>query len=78
MSGISDFFVKALSDVASSVVSSILGWWDRKRLEAEAQRAQALEQQVAAIKENRIREDALRDEAQKEAIFSYEEWEKQP
>lgn len=73
----SELLVKLLSSLGASLFNAAVAWWKQRELEAKAEQARELEKLVEAIKDNRAREDVLREEVKKHVEWSYEEWEKQ-
>lgn len=73
----SEFLANLLSSLGAKLVQGLMAWWDRKKLEAEAKKAEELEERIESIRQNKEREEALREEERKEVRFSYDAWEAQ-
>ena len=61
--------------IVTGLINSLVAFFERKKLEAEAQKAKALEEWIEGRKLKEAADQALREEAAKKVEFSYEAWE---
>lgn len=64
-----------IAKIASSVVAAIWGIIERSRLEAEAERARAMDAYLEGRRAKEQTERALVEQLEEEVTFSYELWE---
>ena len=70
-----EFLASLLAKLGASIVSAIASWVKQSKLEAEAQRARALDEYIEGRRTKEQADQILREEAAKSVTFSYEAWE---
>ena len=71
----SAWLVELIGGLGEKLVSGFFAWWERRRFEQEAKRAEELAERLVEIEQEAERQQALRDAMREKIVFTYPNWE---